>query len=121
MFVSRNKDNRDIRNYKERREAFLTTHDENDDRLISKFETFMNNGVHGEFSRFYLSVNKRDNEKTHRALQHYLLDHPDFNLAALPAKLASEAAKTENSLEKKWFFDVDDESKENLASFLIRT
>ena len=118
LFVSRNKDNRSLENYKERREAFLTSRDENDDKLLAKFETFVNSGLKGEFSRFYLSVNKRDNEKTHRALLHYLIDHPDFNLASLPAKIASEAAKTENSSEKKWFFDVDDESDEHLAEFL---
>lgn len=118
LFVSRNKDNKGLTDYKERREAFLTSYDENDEKLLAKFEAFISDGISGEFSRFYLSVNKRDNAKTHRALLHYLIDHPDFNLAALPAKIASEAAKTENSLEKKWFFDVDDESDEHLEEFL---
>lgn len=107
LFTSRNKDNRDIDNFKERRVSFVTTRVPSD--LLSKFETFVKEGVAEEFSQMYVSVNARSNSKTFKTLQHQMLDS-EFNLASMPQKIASIAAKRENAYDSKslkWLFDFD--------------
>lgn len=117
LFVSRKKDNKYNEKFKERREAFITTKDINDPIIQRRFSNFVEAGVEGEVSRFYISVNRRDQEKMRDGLFHYLIDHPDINLASLPQKLASIAAKSENALEHKWLFDYD-MNKEDFKYFL---
>ena len=107
LFVSRNKDNRDVEGFKERREAFVTTR--TPEQLTHEFDGFVSRGVKGEFCRMYISVNPRSNTKTFKAIQHKMLDG-EFNLAVLPAKVAAVAAKKENSYYpsgKTWLFDFD--------------
>ena len=41
LFVSRNKDNKDVEDFKERRNAFVTTRNYNDFRLIEDFHAFV--------------------------------------------------------------------------------
>ena len=122
VFVSRNKDNKHIPNFKERRNAFtipsksLDTKDGN--IVINRlFYNFVKDGKPGELSRLYMSVNKRSNEKTFIALQHEMLNKK-FNLATMPQKIASIAAKKENAYDPKnlfWLFDFDriDELNDN--------
>lgn len=114
LFVSRNKDNKDVENFKERRYSFLTT--KSDEDLAQEFQDFVNRGVENEFSRLYVSVNERDNEKVKENFLRFLLDQcllkTDLNAAALPTKLAAIAARKENAKTKKWLLDFDeDESK----------
>lgn len=81
LFVSRNKDNKTVPNFTERRNAFTTTKEL--EQLRHQFQAFVAQGELGEMCRMYVSVNPRSNAKTFKALQHKLLDH-EFNLSSLP-------------------------------------
>ena len=114
VFMSRNKDNKEIPGFKERRKAFtvseksLNTKDGNI-TINRLFHNFIKDGKPGELSRLYMSVNKRSNEKTFIALQHEMLNGK-FNLATIPQKIASIAARKENAYDLKnllWLFDFD--------------
>lgn len=107
IFVSRNKDNVHIDGFKQRKKTFLTNLEPHDYELAEKFSKFAKAGCPNELSRFYISVNERDNKKVHLALSHFLLDHPDYDLTKLNGKLAGLAARKENALEHKWLFDYD--------------
>ena len=120
LFVSRNKDNRDVENFNQRKKSFVSTKKPED--LLKEFEVFVNEGVENEFSRFYVSINSRSNSKTFKALQHKMLDE-EFNLATIPQRIAAIASKTENAYEKnKWLFDFDPienvDLEESLESFI---
>lgn len=105
FFVSRNKDNKNIEGFKERKLPFLTSRTE--EELMGKFRTFVQEGLPGELSRFYISVNSRDREKTYRALLHYLIDNPDVKLESLVGRIASLASRSENKESKRFLLDCD--------------
>lgn len=118
LFVSRNKDNKDVPNFVERRKSFITTKDVfNDADLLQKFTHFMKEGVYGEMSRMYVSINSRDGQKIHKQLIHFLIDNPDFNLCSIQSKLAGIAAQKECAKEKKWLFDFDIEDYNKAIEF----
>lgn len=108
LFISRNKDNREIANHKDRRKTFLTRKDPAD--LMPAFMDFVNNGLCGEFCRMYLSVNARDEAKVKKQWIHYLVDDENVNLEYIEAKLAGIAAQKECAAEKKWMFDFDSQN-----------
>lgn len=105
LFVSRHKDNKEVEGYHERRKAFLTT--KSDDDLMQKFEQFVQEGVPGETSRFYRSVNTRDVEKTRKGVITRLVNDDDFDMCHMDSLVISIAAKPQNALTKYWLFDVD--------------
>lgn len=107
LFKSRNKDNSDIEGFKERSISFLS--DRCPEELGERFDKFVNKGLDGELSRFYYSVNARDNTKIVKSLQHYLIDHPNYDISSISQKLASIGAKKENRKESKWMFDFDED------------
>ena len=115
LFISRNKDNKDIENFKERRKAFITT--KTPEELKRTFKHFVEDGVNGEMSRFYYSVNSRDAIKIKKQLLHFLIDE-DFDLTHLDGKLASIAAKKECAKTKRWMFDFDSENSIELSDFI---
>ena len=118
LFKSRNKDNRHLENFKERTVSFVTSHDvETSKSLADKFYSFVSQGVEGELSRFYISLNSRNPQKVNKELMHYLLDHPELNPASLPQKLARISAHKENAKEHKWFFDFDSKDGDLLKKF----
>ena len=104
LFTSRNKDNKHLTNFVERRNAFVTTR--SIDKLKPDFEAFVSKGVEGEMSRMYYSINARSNEKTQKQLIHTLIDN-QYNVASLPQRIAAIASRKENSIEHKWLFDFD--------------
>lgn len=107
LFVSRNKDNKHLQDFSERRNAFTTTKDA--EALAEQFQAFVRNGQIGEMCRMYFSVNVRSNEKTFKALQHKMLDN-EFNLSSMPQRVAALAARKENAYDSnhlKWLFDFD--------------
>lgn len=107
LFTSRNKDNKHLEGFRERRKAFVTTR--KPDKLISEFNAFVDEGLTDEMSRMYISVNKRSNAKTQKQLIHQLIDN-DYNLATLPQRIAAIAALKENAADSKhlkWLFDFD--------------
>lgn len=118
LFKSRNKDNKHLENFKERTVSFVTSHDvETSKSLVDKFYSFVSQGVEGELSRFYISLNSRNPQKVNKELMHYLLDHPELNPASLPQKLARISAHKENAKEHKWFFDFDSKDRKLLRKF----
>lgn len=105
MFVSRNKDNSNINGFKPRVHSFLTQ--KNLLQLYREFKKFSNDGVRGESSRMYVSVNERNHYVVLRNLQHYIIDHPDINLAKIDNLIASLSTKPGTAKTKRWLFDFD--------------
>lgn len=113
LFVSRNKDNNGLNNsiyepFKPRVKSFVARVSPFDvSSLYDEFETFVNEGINGEISRLYVSVNARDEQKVHRALIHELIDKPDFDMTKIDSKIASIAMKPVNRKTSHWLFDFD--------------
>ena len=115
FFTSRNKDNKDIKNFKERKKAFISS--KSIEELKQEFLIFCNKGLNSEICRFYISTNARDRIKINRALIHFLIDNPKISSEDIPAMLVIIAARKENALEKKWLFDFDDNDEDNCNTF----
>lgn len=118
VFIARNKDNSHLPNFKQRKQAFLTTFSTDSQKLNTLFEDFVNQGVDHELSRFYVCVNPRDNKKTQAALMHYLLDHENTNMANLNAISARLAMTKSFATEKNRMFDFDLDSREKVDEFV---
>lgn len=117
LYVSRNKDNKGITNFKERRKAFICS-DEKLGYYKKQFYNFADEGVVGEMSRLYISVNKRDMSIIRKQLIHFLIDEEDFNLCSMNSKLAAIAAQKECAAEKKWMIDFDSEFPDQLHKMM---
>lgn len=118
-FVSRNKDNTHIPNFKRREYRFLFDYENsNIDLLNKKLKEFISNSRPDEVTRVYTSVNERNMEKTRRELLKFLIDNPDYNLSKIESKTVSIANKEENALTRYWMFDFDCELKTKLDEFI---
>ena len=109
LIRSRNKDNKNVPNFKERAKTILE-YKENEEKVFDEFYKFAADGVLGEQTRLYRSVNSRNEEKIRKELIVRLLrDKP--STTKLNRTLASVAQQVENRDESKWLFDfdVDDE------------
>lgn len=115
LFISRNKDNKHLDEYKQRSKTFLS--DKSTDELMASFDRFVDRGVQGEESRFYISVNARCPEKTRKALLHYFLDAENLPLYKYESAVVSVASKPKNRAENKWLFDYDD-NQDEIVRFL---
>ena len=105
LICSRNKDNKDILNFKERSKTILE-YKENEDKVIEAFKNFATKGVPGEQTRLYRSVNSRNEEKIREEFIIRLLrDKP--SMTQLNRTLASVAQQVQNRDESKWLFDFD--------------
>lgn len=112
LIRSRNKDNKDIPNFKERAKTILE-YKENEDKVIEVFNDFAAKGVPGEQTRLYRSVNSRDEEKIREEFTIRLLrDKP--SMTQLNRTLALVSLQAHNRDESKWLFDFDVD-KERLA------
>lgn len=118
LFVSRKKDNKKIEGFKERRMAFLTHESIVSTKLNVQFNNFVSEGLQGEMSRMYYSVNSRNEQKVHKELLHFLIDNPAFNLCTLGAKTAGIAMRHSNAETKRWLFDFDINNQEQLKEFV---
>lgn len=126
LFVSRNKDNKEIPDFKERRETFIIdTHGPRHDldieinRMHKKFGEFVSKGVSGETCRLYLSVNDRDREKIKKNFVIELLKNDDYNLSNIKDILVSVAMKKENAVTKYWLIDYDrEDTEEEVREFI---
>lgn len=67
LMRSRNKENKDIPNFKERAKTILE-YKENEDKVIEVFKDFAIKGLPGEQTRLYKSVNSRNEEKLEKSL-----------------------------------------------------
>ena len=121
LFISRNKDNKNVEGFKQRSQTFLTSKQYNslEDRLdiLKDFDNFVDKGVLGETSRLYMSINERDSKKVNNKLIHYLIDHPEINPASIPSISVSLAQSVECALTKKWLFDFDSDDYKNMLEF----
>ena len=116
QFCSRNKDNKDVLNFKKRIKTFLE-YKENEDKIVEAFKKFAAEGVPGEQTRLYRSVNSRDEEKIREELIIRLLrDKP--SITQLHRILVSVAQQAQNRDENKWLFDFDVDDKELAAKFI---
>lgn len=117
LIRSRNKDNKDIPNFKERAKTILE-YKENEDKIIEEFKNFAAKGVPGEQTRLYRSVNSRNEEKIREEFTIRLLrDKP--SMTQLNHTLASVAQQVQNRDESKWLFDFDVDNERLLRSFLL--
>lgn len=117
LIRSRNKDNKDVPNFKVRIETILE-YKENEDKIIEEFKSFAAKGVPGEQTRLYRSVNSRNEEKIREEFAIRLLrDKP--SMTQLNRTLASVAQRVQNRGESKWLFDFDVDNEKLLRSFLL--
>ena len=122
MFKSRNKDNKNVPNFT-KRETFkvVPTSDIKVDyeemylEYRDEFYEFVTQGVTGETSRMYCSINVADGKKVSEKISHFALD---FLLKCdiislrdkLSAKIVRECMKKENKVkETRWMLDIDSE------------
>lgn len=114
-FVSRPKDNIEVEDFSSRKTSFISTM--TDEELVPVFEAWAKQGKKNEFSRMYVSLNKRNHKTIQHSLMHYLLDNQDLNLGSLDSRIAMIAAQPEHALESKYFYDFDADA-EQLKEFL---
>lgn len=114
-FVSRPKDNIEVEDFSSRKTSFISTM--TDEELVPIFEAWAKQGKKNEFSRMYVSLNKRNHKTVQLSLMHYLLDNQDLNLGSLDSRIAMIAAQPEHALESKYFYDFDADA-EQLKEFL---
>lgn len=108
MFRSRNKDNAHLSNFHERCKTILA-YAEDEQKVRRDFERFAAEGIPGEKTRLYRSVNRRDENKIREELAIRLIkDKP--SMTKLNATLVSVAQQTNNRAESKWLFDFDVDS-----------
>ena len=117
LFASRNKDNRDVADFHQRKEAFLATMD--DEHVSSRFDSFVHAGVSGEVCRWYRSVNARKMGKVRKALITKLVNDDNVTLTNMDSLTASLAAKPENAATKFRLFDVDISDYNEQIAFLM--
>lgn len=110
FFSSRNKDNANLEGFKPRTRTFLSkriNHTELDPDITHQFDEFVKQGVNGELSRWYVSINSADPVKVNNALMHYLIDHQDATPLQVQNKLISFANKPQNLATHRWLLDCD--------------
>lgn len=105
LFVSRNKDNKHLPNFKERRQAFLEYND-NMEEVMKKFTRFVEEGQSGELARCYRSVNARNEDAVKKELMIRLLKD-DHDVRKLNKLLISCAQAPQCRAEHKWLIDFD--------------
>lgn len=115
FFASRNKDNKDVPNFKERRETHLMRGVPAD--YIMDFVAFCDKGVKGEMCRMYVSVNERNLDKAKKKLMTKLINEDDFDLVRIEAKTVSCAMQSDCAAEHRWLFDFDSLDEELLKQF----
>lgn len=116
QFVSRNKDNIELEDFKVRRTSFVSTR--SDEELIEMFKVWAKQGRLDEFSRLYVSLNKRNHKSVKHSLIHYLLDQTDLNMGAIDSHIAMIAAQSEHAITKKYFYDFDSDEVEEFVKDL---
>lgn len=117
LIRSRNKDNKDISNFKQRVKTILE-YKENEDKVIEAFKSFAAKGVPSEQTRLYRSVNSRNEEKIREELIIRLLrDKP--SMTQLNRALASVAQQVQNRDESKWLFDFDVDDDNLVIKFIL--
>lgn len=115
LYISRNKDNKHIEDFKERRVSRFV--ENNPKHIREKFEEFVRKGCKGEWCRCYISLAPRDENIVKRKLIHELVDD-NVDLTKIESKIASIAMQPECATEKKWLFDFDIDDRQQLEEFI---
>lgn len=115
LFISRNKDNRDVEGFNERQKKFIS---ENPFHHMDDFLRFVQAGVDGEMCRYYVSVSRRNMGRVRKQLICRLVDDDNVSLSNLDSLVVSYAMKSENDMDKKWLFDFDCDDEEEACEFL---
>ena len=115
---SRNKDNKGIKDFRERKKVFLVREfepymgeREEEFNMYDEFERFVQDGKDGEMSRLYISVNSRDEKKIQRELVMEMYDK-QLDFVSFQRKLVSIANKDINKSSKNFLLDYDKDSTE---------
>lgn len=114
LFVARNKDNKHIEGFKGSSQQFLVT-DVSD--VSENFEQFVSKQLDGVLCRCYTSVNKRKGDIVQKQLISYLALN-DADLSKIESKTVSIAMLPQCAVAKKWLFDFDYESEEQVLEFV---
>lgn len=114
LFVARNKDNKHIEGFKGSSQQFLMTDVSN---VSEKFEEFVSKQLEGTLCRCYISVNKRNGGIVQKQLISYLALN-DADLSKISRKTTSIAMLPQCAVTKKWLFDFDYESEEQVLEFV---
>lgn len=115
LFVSSNKDNKDIEGFKQRKESFISN--KNAKEVLLDFERFIEEGVDGEICRLYVSVNDRNKENILKELLHQLIESR-VDLFNIESEVASIAATKECADGNTWLFDFDSNDESVLSDFM---
>lgn len=120
LFMSRNKDNKNVKNFKPRRQSFLINnfHEIYSYRFHQKFLDFRDEGVNGELSRCYVSFNLRDASKVRKELLINLIEDEDISLIHITSKIVGLAMGLGMNKTKRWMFDVDTLDDDKVNGFL---
>lgn len=115
---SRNKDNKGVKDFRERKKVFLVREFEpymgeieEEFNMYEEFERFVQEGVEGEMSRLYISVNSRNEKKIQRDLFMELYDK-QLDFVSFQRKLVSIANKDVNKASRNYLLDYDKDSSE---------
>ena len=114
LFVARNKDNKHIEGFKGSSSQFLVTDVSN---VSEKFEEFVSKQLDGVLCRCYISVNKRNGSLVQKQLISYLALN-EADLSKIARKTTSIAMLPQCAVTKKWLFDFDYESEEQVLEFI---
>ena len=114
LFVARNKDNKHIKDFKGSSQQFLVT-DLSD--VSEKFDQFVSKQFDGVLCRCYISVNNRNGSLVQKQLISYLALN-DVDLSKIVRKTTSIAMLPQCAVTKKWLFDFDYESEEQVLEFV---
>lgn len=100
-FVSRNKDNQGLIDFKPRTRTLIVT-DKNVHHVDDEFKAFVAQGVYHETSRMYETFKELDPVGANRALVHFLIDNPDAQPDKVESVLKSELVK--HTTTKHWLY-----------------
>lgn len=115
-FISRNKDNAHVEGFKPRTVSFVVK-DGNIDGVLAKFDDFVYQGVVGERSRCYMSVDCADATKVQTELAVKLI-RQEVDLTKIDSMVASLASKPEMSLTKRLLLDFDSQDEDLLNQII---
>lgn len=90
FFVSRNKDNKDIPDFKERKMVMFESA-----KTMERFNDFVRAGKPGEFCRLYRNINERDMDRVRKSLICRLTMEDGIDLSKIERVTASIAMKPE--------------------------
>lgn len=115
-FVSRNKDNAGIEGFRQRCEQHVAKLDvESLDTLADAacakfgrmFDHFVADGVDGETSRMYVTLNCADSDRCLNELAIVILQDRIVDVTHVDTVLAAIVARSDMALTKRWLFDAD--------------